>query len=150
MQACHSKDHVEIIFQRAVSIEVSSKSCSQAVMGKCANLRMATGWRRIRRFRVVSMGHLVLAHLAVVRPLPGTKELHRPDILHLFIISIERSQSCDLVLTGCIRVFRSCGRRCLSLRSLALGPTVGLLLVTTITIVKLLCWTVSTSATTIL
>ena len=76
--------------QRAVSVDVSSKSCNQAVMGKCMGPKKAMARRDARRFLEASIGHLEAVRLVVERPLPDTKVLHRPDSLHLIFVSLKQ------------------------------------------------------------
>lgn len=76
--------------QRAVSVDVSSKSCNQAVIGKCMGPRKAMARRDARRFLEASIGHLETAPPVVGRPLPDTKVLHRPDSLHLIFVSLKQ------------------------------------------------------------
>lgn len=74
--------------QRAVSVDVSSKSCNQAVMGKCMGPRKAMARRDARRFLEASIGHLEAVSPAAERPLPDTKVLHRLDSLRLIFVSL--------------------------------------------------------------
>lgn len=130
--------------QRAVSVDVSSKSCNQAVMGKCMGPRKAMARRDARRSLEASIDHLEAARPVVARPLLDTKVLHRPDSLHLILLALKKTMDVKGKLTSCIRVLSTRSRRGLRLRSLILRCPVRLLVVS-ITIIKLLRCFVSTT-----
>src|SRR5947209_8073639 len=72
--------------QGAVSVDVSSKSCNQAVTVSVWVSRKAMARRDARRFQEASIGHLEAVRPVVARPLPDTKVLHMPDSLHLSFV----------------------------------------------------------------